>query len=96
MLSVQVGGLTTKYEKIGAGPLFVLLHGWANNWEAWLPIVPALADRFTLIIPDLPGFGGSEGPQNGWTTLEFAHWLSGFLSAMQTSGGAKHGCRFAD
>src|SRR5258708_29470273 len=83
MQSVQVGGFTTTYEKIGTGPLLVLLHGWANTWEAWLPIVPPLADHFTLIIPNLPGFGDSEGPQDGWSTYQYAVWLSEFLSTIQ-------------
>lgn len=79
MHSDQVGNLSITYEKIGTGPLLILLHGWANTWEAWLPVLPYLADHFTLIIPDLPGFGKSQGPQNGWTTLEYAAWLHEFI-----------------
>ena len=57
----------------------VLLHGWANTWEAWLPLIPYLSDKYQLIIPDLPGFGDSDGPTEGWNTLDYADWLSEFL-----------------
>ncbi len=90
MQSVQVGGFTTTYEKIGSGPLLVLLHGWANTWEAWLPILPPLADHFTLIIPNLPGFGESQGPVDGWSTAEYAAWLSEFLKAIQKTHPNRH------
>lgn len=79
MQTLQVGEYTSSYQKIGKGPLLVLLHGWANNWETWLTIVPTLADHFTLIIPDLPGFGASEGPKEGWSTRDYCLWLQGFL-----------------
>lgn len=87
MASVQIQNHRVNYEKIGRGPLVVLLHGWANTWEAWLPIVPLLADHFTLVIPDLPGFGQSEGPSTGWTTDEYSTWLGAFLAAIKKTVG---------
>ncbi len=79
MQSLQVGDIQVSYQKVGQGPLLVLLHGWANTWEAWMPIVPELADNFTLIIPDLPGFGQSVGPDDGWSTHQYTLWLQTFL-----------------
>ncbi|OGJ21718.1 MAG: hypothetical protein A2804_00145 [Candidatus Pacebacteria bacterium RIFCSPHIGHO2_01_FULL_46_10] len=74
-------GVRTYYQLIGKGPLLVLLHGWANRWEAWSPLIPELSKHYALLIPDLPGFGKSDEPQGeGWTTQDYAHWLSGFLS----------------
>jgi pimeloyl-ACP methyl ester carboxylesterase len=84
MKKFTVMGKQVSYEKMGKGPLVVLLHGWANSWEAWLPLIPFLSDHFTLIIPDLPGFGGSEGPKNGWSTDEYAAWLEKFLDEVIT------------
>lgn len=75
----QVQQFQIRYEVIGKGPLLFLLHGWANTWEAWLPVIPMLSDHYTLIIPDLPGFGESEGPALGWTTAEYATWLAAFI-----------------
>lgn len=79
---IQAGKLNTYYQQIGKGPVLVLLHGWANTWEAWSPLIPALSERYTLIIPDLPSFGRSETPMGGgWSTQDYAEWLSVFLQA---------------
>jgi pimeloyl-ACP methyl ester carboxylesterase len=40
-----------------------LLHGYAETSLMWKPIIPALAGRFTVIAPDLPGIGDSSIPE---------------------------------
>lgn len=84
MPTIQAGGLATYYEQVGSGPLLVLLHGWANGWEAWLPIIPYLSDHFTLVMPDLPGCGKTETPKEGWDTQRHADWLSQFLHSLSS------------
>ncbi len=79
---IQVAGLATNYERIGSGPALVLLHGWANAWEAWLPVIPYLSDHFTLIMPDLPGCGATQTPKVGWSTPQHAKWLHDFLTQL--------------
>lgn len=54
-----VSELKFNYAQIGIGPALVFLHGWTNNWEGWLPLVPFLQKNFTLYLLDLPGFGDS-------------------------------------
>ncbi|WP_245418447.1 alpha/beta fold hydrolase [Cohaesibacter intestini] len=46
----------------GHGPPLLLLHGYPQNHVCWHRIAPDLADHFTLIIPDLPGYGYSSLP----------------------------------
>lgn len=78
---IQAGNLATYYQKIGKGPYLVLLHGWANTWEAWAPLIPKLSDDFTLLIPDLPSFGKSAAPdEKSWKTRDFAEWLRMFVT----------------
>ncbi len=48
---------------IGAGRPLLLLHGWPEFWLTWEPVMTRLADRFTLIAPDLRGFGDSDKPE---------------------------------
>jgi pimeloyl-ACP methyl ester carboxylesterase len=43
----------------------VLLHGYTQTSRMWKPIIPLLAERFTVIAPDLPGIGASEIPADG-------------------------------
>jgi haloacetate dehalogenase len=49
----------------GAGPPLMLLHGYAQTNVMWHKVAPALAQRFTLVIPDLPGYGWSAAPAAG-------------------------------
>jgi pimeloyl-ACP methyl ester carboxylesterase len=43
----------------------VLLHGYAEDSRMWRPLAVALAPRFTVIAPDLPGIGNSSIPASG-------------------------------
>src|SRR5207245_6499076 len=42
-----------------------LLHGYAETSLMWKPMIPLLAQRFTVIAPDLPGIGDSAIPADG-------------------------------
>lgn len=43
----------------GTGPVIMLLHGYPETRSAWHRVAPALADAYTVVIPDLPGYGDS-------------------------------------
>jgi pimeloyl-ACP methyl ester carboxylesterase len=60
-----VDGVKIHYLTAGSGPAVVLLHGYAETSRMWRPIMPKLAERFTVIAPDLPGIGDSAIPANG-------------------------------
>jgi pimeloyl-ACP methyl ester carboxylesterase len=47
------------FSRYGAGPPLVLLHALGSSRSCWEPVVPALAERFSVIPVDLPGFGNS-------------------------------------
>jgi haloacetate dehalogenase len=49
----------------GDGPPLLLLHGYAQTNVMWHRVAPQLATLFTLIIPDLPGYGWSAAPTSG-------------------------------
>ncbi len=46
------------------GPAIVLLHGFPESHRTWRGLVPLLADRYRLIMPDQRGFAGSDAPQD--------------------------------
>ncbi len=60
-----VDGVELHYLTAGKGPSVILLHGYAETSRMWRPIMPILAERFTVIAPDLPGIGDSAIPENG-------------------------------
>jgi haloacetate dehalogenase len=49
----------------GDGPPLLLIHGYAQTNVMWHRVAGALAKRFTLVIPDLPGYGWSYAPTSG-------------------------------
>jgi pimeloyl-ACP methyl ester carboxylesterase len=62
----------------GQGDPVVLLHGWPETWYAWRHIMPALAENYTVIAPDLRGLGDSSKPPTGYdgkTVAEDIHQL---------------------
>ena len=63
--TTAVDGLTLQYLTAGHGPALVLLHGYTQTSRMWTPIIPRLAEKFTVIAPDLPGIGDSEIPADG-------------------------------
>jgi pimeloyl-[acyl-carrier protein] methyl ester esterase len=54
-------GRTLAWRECGAGPLLVLLHGWSLSGVAFTELAGYL-DGFRLLLPDLPGHGGSSPP----------------------------------
>jgi pimeloyl-ACP methyl ester carboxylesterase len=63
--TVQIDGVKLYYLSAGHGTPLILLHGYAETSLMWKPIIPALAQRFTVIAPDLPGIGDSDIPSDG-------------------------------
>jgi len=63
--TTEVDGLKLHYLTSGHGPAVILLHGYTQTSRMWRPIIPLLADTFTVIAPDLPGIGDSDIPKDG-------------------------------
>jgi len=53
--TAAIDGVKLHYFTAGHGPTVILLHGYAESAPMWKPIMPLLAERFTVIAPDLPG-----------------------------------------
>ena len=62
LLDVATSGARIRVRTGGEGAPLLLLHGYPQTHIMWRKIVPALAERFTLICPDLRGYGDSEKP----------------------------------
>ena len=68
----NVNGTRLHYLIAGTGDPVVLLHGYAETSHMWLPLMPKLADRHTVIAVDLRGAGQSATPQDGYTKAAMA------------------------
>jgi pimeloyl-ACP methyl ester carboxylesterase len=61
----NIEGLKLHYLSTGQGPAVILLHGYTQTSRMWRPVIPLLAEKFTVIVPDLPGIGDSAIPKDG-------------------------------
>ncbi len=72
-------GARVAYREIGAGPPLALLHSAFLSHKEWEPAVEQLADRFRVVLPDLPLHGDSEDRWRHPYTLDwFAEVIGGF------------------
>ena len=76
--TATVNGIQLHYVMGGKGDPVVLLHGYPQSWYEWRHVMPALAKNYTVIAPDLRGFGDSSRPLTGYdgnTTAEDIYQL---------------------
>ncbi len=59
---ISVEGVDLHLRIAGEGPPVLLLHGFPQTHLAWHRVAPVLAERFTVVVPDLPGYGASRLP----------------------------------
>ena len=60
----KIDNVQLHYLTSGKGPAVLLLHGYAETSRMWRPLIPKLAEKFTVIAPDLPGIGDSSIPSD--------------------------------
>jgi pimeloyl-ACP methyl ester carboxylesterase len=66
----------------GQGNPVLLVPGWPQSWYAWRKVMPALAERFTVVAVDPPGLGDSDKPAGGYDTAAVAKRLQEFTAAL--------------
>lgn len=81
---VDAGGLRTHVALAGdpAAPPVVLLHGWPEHWYSWRKVIPALAERYRVIVPDLRGLGWTEAPRDGYSKEQLARDVLALLDVL--------------
>jgi pimeloyl-ACP methyl ester carboxylesterase len=80
--TAEVTGVKMHYLTAGHGAPLILLHGYAETSLMWKPIIPALAERFTVIAPDLPGIGDSAIPDKGLDMKSAAMLIHGLALSL--------------
>jgi pimeloyl-ACP methyl ester carboxylesterase len=66
---LSIHGHRVAFRTAGEGPVVLLVHGMAGSSTTWEHILPALAQRFTVVAPDLLGHGESGKPRRGEYSL---------------------------
>jgi pimeloyl-ACP methyl ester carboxylesterase len=79
----EADGVQLHYLSAGKGPAVLLLHGFAETSRMWRPIMPLLAEKFTVIAPDLPGIGESSIPANKIDMISSAERIHTLLRSLK-------------
>jgi haloacetate dehalogenase len=87
----------------GNGPLLVLLHGWPQTSQCWDDVIPALAEEYRVVAPDLRGYGLTDKPRGGYDKKTMARDVRELVQHLGYSSfrlvghdrGARVGHRFA-
>ena len=84
---IEVDGLELFARVGGTGPALLLLHGFPETGAMWTHVAPALAQRFTVVVPDLPGYGRSDKPADEADSAQMskralAHRMAGLMTAL--------------
>lgn len=87
---LRTSGADLCYAVGGSGPPVLLLHGYPQTRHAWHRVAPALADRFTVVAPDLRGYGESAALDSAAADAYTKRTLAGDMAElMQALGFAR-------
>jgi pimeloyl-ACP methyl ester carboxylesterase len=64
---VSMHGHDVAFRSGGTGPVILLVHGMAGSSSTWRHVMPALAEHFTVVAPDVPGHGASAKPRGDYS-----------------------------
>ena len=79
---IATNGVSIHVRSGGSGPAVLLLHGYGETGDMWVPLAAALARDHTVIVPDLRGLGLSSKPADGFDKKTQADDVGGVLTAL--------------
>lgn len=79
---LTIHGHRLAFRTAGSGPAVVLLHGMARSADTWRHVMPQLAERFTVVAPDLLGHGASAKPTGEYSVSGHANVVRDLLTAL--------------
>lgn len=90
-MEVDINGLKTNYLSFpassagkGKGTPFIVLHGWNSGSDRWIQEAEIISEKgYHVIVPDLPGFGGSSRLDIPWTVNDYVKWLEDFTEQLK-------------
>jgi len=80
--TVRVNGVRLNVWTGGKGPALVLLHGYPQTGQMWHKMTPTLMRDFSLIVPDLRGYGDSEKARSGFDKKTMARDISELAASL--------------
>ncbi|TSC55612.1 MAG: alpha/beta hydrolase fold protein [Parcubacteria group bacterium Greene0714_21] len=88
--AVNLNGLQVHYKiagppagEAGSGPPILILHGWGSKSDRWVAVAELLSqNHFSVVVPDLPGFGKSGAPSFAWSVEDYCNFVDRFVQSI--------------
>jgi len=80
--TVRIHGHEVSYRMAGEGPTILLIHGIAGSSATWRAVMPVLAEKYTVIAPDLLGHGHSAKPRGDYSLGAYASGIRDLLAVL--------------
>jgi len=81
-LTVRANGIKINLWTGGKGPPVLLLHGYPQTGQMWRKVAPALLDEFSVVCPDLRGYGDTDKPRDGYDKKTMARDMHEVMVAL--------------
>ena len=81
-LDIPTDGATIHVRVGGQGPAVVMIHGFGDTGDMWVPLAEAMMARHTIVVPDLRGMGLSSHPPKGYDKKTQAQDIAHVLDAL--------------
>jgi pimeloyl-ACP methyl ester carboxylesterase len=79
---VELPGLRMHVAEAGSGDAVVMLHGFPQHWWEWRDVIPAVAEHYRVICPDLRGAGWTDAPADGYMSSQLQADVLALLDAL--------------
>jgi haloacetate dehalogenase len=80
--TVRANGIKVNLWSGGSGPPVLLLHGYPQTAQMWHRIAPALSGNYTVVCPDLRGYGDTDKPAAGYDKKTMARDMHELMAAL--------------
>ena len=85
-IAIAPDGVHVQYRVYGTGePALVFIHGWSCDSNYWREQVAPFSRKYTLVMVDLAGHGGTDGNRSDWTIARFGGDVAAALSTVSVT-----------
>jgi pimeloyl-ACP methyl ester carboxylesterase len=79
---VKIKGLDIHYFTGGRGNPLIIVHGGSDGASAWVKNIAVLSKRYTIYVPDMPGFGSSQSLEGDYSIPDMVEFVNSFAQSI--------------
>ena len=84
-MKAEINGISVNYTDKGSGDVVLLLQGWGTSVDLYSAVIDLMAEKYRVMAPDMPGFGGTADPPAPWHVDDYADFVLAFCEKLGVS-----------